>query len=134
MHRILFKQRSFTLMELLVVVTITGIIAAFAIPSYQKSVDKSYARQAILDLILISGAEEVYKARYGQYWPSDTTTKSIAFINQDLQLNLVANGQVLYQCQNAYECIAFHVWEPYWVYSIVPGVNPTCTGGTPCPL
>ena len=59
--------KAFTLMELLIVVVCIGTVAAFAIPSYTKAVDKGYARAAVMNLAAIGAAEQVYKARYGVY-------------------------------------------------------------------
>ena len=54
------KQKGFTLIELLVVVLIIGILAAVALPQYQKAVEKSRAVEAITTLKNIHAAIETF--------------------------------------------------------------------------
>lgn len=59
--------RAFTLIELMVVVIIIGILAAFAIPQYTKTIERSHQSEAITNLGIIRGAQLRYFAEYNTY-------------------------------------------------------------------
>lgn len=54
-------------MELMVVVIVIGVIAGFAIPSFQKANQKGRERIMFTVLHGFKGAIEIYKARHGHY-------------------------------------------------------------------
>ena len=56
----------FTLIELLVVVLIIGILAAVALPQYQKAVEKSRAAEAITLMSSIQKAVDVWKLSHSE--------------------------------------------------------------------
>lgn len=63
------KKQAFTLIELLVVVLIIGILAAVAVPQYQRVVEKSKATEALTLLKSTYQAAKVYFLANGE-WPT----------------------------------------------------------------
>ncbi len=61
------NNKAFTLIELLVVVLIIGILAAVALPQYQKAVEKSKAAQAFAMIRTVAAAQEAYHMANGTY-------------------------------------------------------------------
>jgi len=60
-------KKGFTLVELLVVVLIIGILAAVAVPQYQKSVDETRFSRAMVLLETIRTAQNTYYMANGRY-------------------------------------------------------------------
>ena len=61
------KHKGFTLMELLVVISIVGVISAVVVTSISQSRAKSRDSTRLLNIAQIKMALEVYSVRYGQY-------------------------------------------------------------------
>jgi prepilin-type N-terminal cleavage/methylation domain-containing protein len=67
------RRVGFTLVELAVVVVIIGVLAAFGVPRFLESVERSKASEAFGYLSAVRSAQERYQAREGSY--SDDVTK-----------------------------------------------------------
>ena len=71
-------EGGFTLVELAVVVVIIGVLAAFAVPRFLSSVERSKAAEAFNYLSTVAAAQERYHARQGTYG-ADLTKLDIKF-------------------------------------------------------
>jgi type IV pilus assembly protein PilE len=61
------RQRAFTLLELLITVTVVGILAGVALPSYQQYVRRATRAQAMLALSDIALRQERFHLDNGEY-------------------------------------------------------------------
>jgi len=105
-------NKSFTLMELTVVIIIVGILATLAFVQYGGYRENSIDREAQANLRLIMAAERIYRIEIGVYYPSAGADPQahIDDINTNLRLSLnrVGNRNWNYQ-------------------TTVGGGSPTCT-------
>lgn len=73
----MMKQRGFTLMELMVTVAIVGILAAVALPTYRKYIDRSYLGEAFSNLSSFQLQMQQYYQDNGTYAVSNACAISM---------------------------------------------------------
>ena len=88
------KLGGFTLIELLVVVLIIGILAAIALPQYEKAVGRSRSAEALSKLKTLAQAAEVYRLETGS-WPTDFSQLSIQIPGEEIASNRI-KGEYYY--------------------------------------
>ena len=69
-------RKGFTLVELAVVIVIIGVLAAFGVPKFLQSVEKSKAAEAFNYWSAVQSAEERYIAQNGIYWDTAASDKA----------------------------------------------------------
>ena len=74
LRRSFSKVQGMTLIELMIVVVIVGILAATAIPSFQRQVIRARAAEAPAMLGQIRMAQESYRSEYGQFYGATTAS------------------------------------------------------------
>ena len=126
-----FYHGGFTLIELLVVVLIIGILAAVALPQYQKAVEKSRATQALTALATVYQAAEAYHLANGT-WPTSLEELSIDLptFSPDNEWNVSFEsgtlGVYISRRQGKYTGISF-VKQKQPSYNFIPKEKILCT-------
>ena len=77
------NKRAFTLIELLVVVLIIGILAAVAVPQYQKAVEKSKMAKVWLTLSSIEKAYDICRLEMSDEDCGDFSNLVLSFFRKD---------------------------------------------------
>ena len=99
-HPYSVKRAGFTLIELLVVVLIIGILAAIALPQYERSVEKSRSAEALLLFDALEKAERLYYLSNGRY------TRNL----EQLDIQIPDIGRNIGYGQNNWTTDNFYYW------------------------
>lgn len=106
------KEKSFTLIELLIVWVIIGILASLAVPKYNDFIEQARLAEAISILGAIRKAEKAYQAETGEYktfeWlkapnmvPAEEAENWVASYPDDLTPTISANNCFTYACRSS---------------------------------
>lgn len=148
------NKYGFTLIEIAITAIIIGILILVGIPNMLKSTNRSYASDAMRNLMAIYAAEFNKKEENNDFFLSGTR-KLIAkenTINTMLDLNLVRSGNIDYICNPVggtvdkptnVQCSATHSSFIMKMYTEFPitinaspvycnGSNPTSSSSNPC--
>lgn len=139
MRQAILIRSGFSLIEVIVIIVIIGILSAIALPSYNLSIAKAQEREAVLQLMALHTANNLYAAQNGNYLDGPFDKDGI---NTRLNLNIIPNGMTYtyqgftttksFQGRALSQRFGFTVMVKEGVLS--KGTNPCCEFLTPaCP-
>ncbi len=123
-------KKAFTLIELLVVVLIIGILAAVAVPQYQKAVYKAQGREVLQFIDTLDKALNVYYLQHDTYSGLNENTTDIELpelkhfiLNSGSGLDIGTGNSYTFVIKNETEDVNIHAfvdnspWHGSWICS-----------------
>lgn len=97
------KMNGFTLLEVVITLTVLGIIAGLAVPSYLSSIESARTNEARVNLNVIHMGQKLFRLNNGQFWNGGATTVPNAntALGTDMSavfyttINVTSNGAAL---------------------------------------
>ena len=99
------RRPGFSILELLIAVIVIAVLAALALPKYNKTVEETHKREAKSKLNIIRSAEIIYKIDTKEYYPftsladADADADNVRSVlnidihnNEDWSYSLTASG------------------------------------------
>ncbi len=128
------KKSSFTLIELVITVTIVLTLATIAIPAYNKSKAKAISKEAISNIRLLAAAERINRMENNVY----ATCADAASCNSLFKLMLNTTNWLYAVTGDTSAVTATATYQPdhsctYSLSSANFDADPTKTGGGSCP-
>ncbi len=84
------------MVELIIVMAIISVMAAFGVPSFTKAMSRARARDAQNNLTIIHASQALYRANLA----SNLRGANLGALNAALSLNLVSTGGTTYACND----------------------------------
>ena len=101
------RSYGFTLVELMVVVAVVGVMAAFAVPSYYRAVEQSRVDIAGANLRAIWAAERLYWLNNQTYTTNLQTLQNLGLLDPKIQLSDPSNSS--------------NFWNNYFYFNVTAG-------------